>query len=195
MLYETDQMNAILMSETGRRMLEYITRVYDDSYTALWIFQAMGETVGEIVAFAEGLKLQTNPLTATWALDYYEDEYNLPRDSSLTLEERRARIVTKKQKQAPYNPYKIALAVATALDILTEKVYLIENVKKNVFYLVIEEYISDLSKVHEIIGKMKQSHLIYEVKVAVYTIAESTVKVAVAMNAFEKNTVEVQKYG
>lgn len=57
-------------SETAKKMLGYITGngFYDNSYVGKWIFQVMGEEVGDARAIIDELPLQAFVETATWGL-------------------------------------------------------------------------------------------------------------------------------
>ena len=57
-------------SETAKKMLSYITGngFYDNSYVGKWIFQVMGEEMGDARAIIDELPLQAFVETATWGL-------------------------------------------------------------------------------------------------------------------------------
>ena len=111
----TDLMRTILTDEMAQRIIDWIPPVYGDSYVGLHIIQAIGSLMGEVRGICEQLMYETTPATATLLLDQWEDQYGLPRDSSLTVEERRSRIVRKIQSRGPCNPLTLATAVSAAL--------------------------------------------------------------------------------
>ena len=97
----------ILKSEAGQRMIETVTPIYDNSYVALWMFEAMGREWDSFVSIIESLKTELNIETATWMLPLWERRYGVPTDVSLTLEERRQQIRLKRMRFGAISPFKI----------------------------------------------------------------------------------------
>ena len=85
-------------SETAKKMLSYITGngFYDNSYVGKWIFQVMGEEMGDARAIIDELPLQAFVETATWGLRYHEEKYRLPIRENLSPDERRKIILEKR---------------------------------------------------------------------------------------------------
>ena len=84
--------------ESAKRMLSRITRIYDKSYVGKWIFEVMGAEIDLMWDRIEELKLQASPGSATWGIQYWEQRYGIPPDPSLTLEERRKRIIERRHQ-------------------------------------------------------------------------------------------------
>lgn len=191
--YSTEMMQDILASESGQRMIDYVSRIYGESYVGLWLFQIIGTVMDELEQMGQELMQQTTPITATWALDYYEEEYNLPKDSSLSLMQRRNRIVGYKMTRAPFNPQRICDAVANRLGV--RNVELEENTGKNQFTVFVRESVERAERAREVIDELKPAHLIYELVVTLLVQANPRIYLAVAANTYQINTVEVQTYG
>ena len=95
MRYQTELMKEILTNEKAQEMIDYVSRIYGESYVGLWMFQAIGTAMGKICDFSEQLRYETSPVTTTKLIEFWEDEYGIPADSSLTMEQRRLRIISK----------------------------------------------------------------------------------------------------
>ena len=191
MKWRTEMMEAILTSEMAQKIIDYVSPIYGDSYVGLWIFQAIGSIMGEVYDMAAALRYEANPSTATLLLDYWEDQYGLARDSSLTTEQRRLRIIAKMQGRYSCNPARLAAAVSSALG--GAEVGVNEHVAKNTFQVVIRDAVKSYAPAVETIDTMKPAHLIYWIKTEAQT--EAPVKVAVAVTHKPSYHLEVSGYG
>lgn len=187
----TELMRSILTDEMAQKIIDWVPPVYGDSYVGLWIFQAIGTLLGEVRDICEALMHETSPATATLLLDQWEDQYGLMRDSSLTIEQRQARIVQKRLTRGPCNPATLALAVSNALGGI--KVEIQENVAKNTFAVVLADALEDLSPAIPVLERMKPAHLIYEFRVAAQTAPTTKVGVGIAVTQSEIMEVEVTR--
>ena len=187
----TELMRSILTDEMAQKIIDWVPPVYGDSYVGLWIFQAIGTLLGEVRDICEALMYETSPATATLLLDQWEDQYGLMRDSSLTIEQRQARIVQKRLTHGPCNPATLALAVSNALGGI--KVEIQENVAKNTFAVVLADALEDLSPAMPVLERMKPAHLIYEFRVAAQTAPATKVGVGIAVTQSEIMEVEVTR--
>lgn len=186
----TDMMRDILTNETAQKIIDYVAPIYGNSYVGLWLYQAIGTLLGEVNDICTALMSETTPATATLLLDYWEDQYALQRDSRLTVEQRRSRIIQKRNSRGPCNPAFLASAVSTALGGV--QVDIIENVAKNTFAVVLGSPVDDFSPAAEVLERMKPAHLIYEVRVATQTGASTlNINVGIAMTQSERIEVEV----
>lgn len=191
MRYQTEMMKAILESEKAQEIIDYVSPIYGNSYVALWIFQAIGIVLGEVCTIAEKLRYETNPATAEILLDMWEDHYGIPRDSSLTPEQRRLRIIDKTQSRGPCNPVRLERAVSAAIGGKT--VEITENTAKNTFLVNIREYATkeEVEAARAVIDRKKPAHLKCEIRVATQMIATADTKVAIALTHAENYKVEV----
>ena len=185
----TELMRSILTDKTAQEIIDYIPPVYGNSYVGLWIIQAVGKALGEIRGICNDLMYETTPATSTLLLDYWEDQYGIHRDSSLTIEQRRARIIQKRLSRGPCNPAVLAAAVSSALGGI--QVDINECVVKNTFHVVIYEQVEDLSPAIAVLDRLKPAHLIYEIITTAPMVITAEVNVGAAVTYSEKFNVEV----
>ena len=186
----TDMMKAVLTNETAQEIIDFVTPIYGNSYVGLWIFQAIGVALQEVIEIAERLKYETTPATAELLLDLWEDHYAIARDSSLSVEQRQNRIISKMQSKGACTPARLAAAISAALNGV--KVEIDENVAKNTFRINIREYVDSIAPAVAVAERMKPAHLIYQIQVATRTVAQSEINVAIAMTRTETYKVEVR---
>lgn len=189
MRYQTELMRSILTNEKAQEIIQYVSPIYGDSYVGLWLFQAIGTVLGEVCTIAEQLRYETNPTTADLLLDYWENKYGITPDPTLTKEQRRNRIIAKKQSRGSCNPAVLETAVSAALG--GTKVEITENVDQNTFLVNIREYVPSLVPAVAVLERMKPAHLIYQIRVAAQTVTTAEIKVAIAMTHAEQYKVEV----
>lgn len=179
-------MRAILTNETAQRIIDFVSPVYGNSYVGLWLFQALGIAVGEACDIAERLKLETNPATANLLLDYWEDHYGIPRNSSMTVEERQNRILLNMRLKGPSNPAVMASQISSALGVPVE---ITENVRKNTFLVTIKGSVSDVSPAITIVEQSKPAHLLYQIEIQDDVTVD--LDIASAITHAENHAVEV----
>lgn len=184
----TELMRSILTDEMAKEIIDWVPPVYGDSYVGLWIFQTIGTLIGEIRNICEELMYETTPATATLLLDQWEDQYCLPRDSSLTVEQRRNRILQKRVSRGPCNPETLAIAVSNALGGIPVEIQ--ENVGKNKFAVVFPSVVEDVTPAIPVLERMKPAHLIYDFLVGAQT--AQTTKVGVGIAATQSEIMEVE---
>lgn len=187
----TELMRSILTDEMAQDIIDWVPPVYGDSYVGLWIFQAIGTLIGEVRGICEELMYETSPATATLLLDQWENQYGLLRDSSLTIDQRRSRLVQKRMSRGPCNPATLAMAVSSALGGV--QVEILENVAKNTFAVVLAEVVDDVTPAEAVLNRMKPAHLIYEFRVAAQAATAAKVGVGIAVTQSEIMEVEVTR--
>lgn len=185
----TDMMREILTNETAKRIINFVSPIYGDSYVGLWMYQAIGSVMGEVCQIADQLRYETNPATAELLLDLWEEHYRIPKDSSLTVEQRRLRLTSKAQSKGGCTPSRLATAISAALNGVP--VEIVENVAKNTFLINIRDYVESIEPAVAVAERMKPAHLIYQVRVATYTVAQRDIDIAIAMTHAESYKVEV----
>jgi hypothetical protein len=108
----------IIQSSAAGRMLDSVTEgFYDRSRTALWMFEVMGREWDEVEDFSDNLPLERFPHTCTWSIAIWEYLYDIPPDESLSLEQRRARIMYQRQNQPPINPARIEAMLSQVVGV------------------------------------------------------------------------------
>lgn len=192
MKYETELMRSILTNPKAQEMVDYISPIYGNSYVALWILQAAGTIMGEVYNVAEQLKYETNPATSSLLLDYFERQYAIPMDTSLTKEQRRERIIGKIQFRGPCNPVRLGNSISGALGGVP--VDIIENTAKNTFLVQIWDVVPSLKPAISVLESRKPAHLIYKIKVTSQATAQTKIKIATAMTHVQRFKVDVASY-
>lgn len=186
---QTELMRSILTNETAQKIIDYVSPIYGESYVGLWLFQAIGVALEEIYKIAEQLKYETNPATADLLLDYWEREYGLATDTSLTKEQRRAKIIAKTQTRGPASPARLSAVVSAALGGV--EVDITENVAKNTFLVNIRDYVPSITQAVAMLERMKPADQTYQIRVAARMVTDAEIKLAIAMTHAEQYRVEV----
>lgn len=188
MNYQTELMRQILKSERAQEMIDYVSPIYGNSYVGLWLFEVMGQSWDKVWDIFASLRNETTPITADKLIGMWEDSYGIPRNSSLTLEQRRARLIAWRDR-GPCNPHRLAAAVSSSLN--GARVEIQENIAKNTFLVNIREVVYDWTPAVEVIERKKPSHLIYKIRVAVQAVSNPDIKVALALTHSEQYKVNV----
>lgn len=188
MRYQTELMRKILKSERAQKLIDYVSPIYGNSYVGLWIFEVMGTALDELHQIAVDMRNETNPATTERLIGMWEDSYGIPRNSSLTLEQRRARLIAWRDR-GPCNPHRLAAAVSSALNGV--EVDIQENIAKNTFLVNIRDVVYDWTPAEMVLDRKKPAHLIYKIMVAIETVAEPDVKIAVGLTHSEQFVVHV----
>lgn len=164
MKYTSKDIQQILTSKTAIEGLDYITPVYHQAKTALWIMEAMGVQGDLFVKWVNETIEQILPQTATWALDYWEEEYGLPVHPNISMEERRQKILLAVRTRAPMNPKRLEQILMFMFSL--KKVSVLERTAKNTFCVELYGQILEeqWKNVYQTIEKYKPAHLILEAK-------------------------------
>ena len=115
-MYNTELMQRILTSKAVWDIIDELAPIYGEARVALWLFQVIGAELDMTRQWTQETAEQVVPHTATWSLDYWEDELALPRDPSLDTAQRRERILTYLRTRAPMNPYNLAKVASAAAN-------------------------------------------------------------------------------
>ncbi len=146
------------MSDSAERLVSYVSPIYDKSYVGLSIFEVLGIEIDEVNKWVGELKYQAFPQTVTWAIEYWENRFNIPVDNSLDLDFRRRRLISKLTERAPLNPERVKKIATLASGV---DVDVIEDIAPYTFSIVMPphdipiNYASMCKKIVEI----KPSHL------------------------------------
>lgn len=187
----TELMQTILQNEIAQKIIDYVSPIYGDSYVGLWIYESIGGVLKEVVDIAEALKSEGNPATSVLLLDYWEDYYQIPRDPTLTTEQRQQRIIAKIRQRGPLNPTVLAQMVSAALGGVP--VEITENIAKNTFLVNIREVVDSINPAVAVLEQRKPAHLIYKIQVVAETVSEADIKTAIAITHAERFKVEVEQ--
>lgn len=95
----------IIHSQEAQMFLRSVTEgFYNRSCLALWMFEVIGREWDEMAAWSNDLKQEIYVQTCTWSIAIWEWVYGFEPDESMTLEERRQRILSKVRGVRPINP-------------------------------------------------------------------------------------------
>lgn len=95
----------IIHSPEAQAFLRSVTEgFYNRSYLGLWLYEVIGREWDEMAAWSNDLKREIYVQTCTWSIAIWEWVYGFEPDESMTLEERRQRIMSKVRGVRPINP-------------------------------------------------------------------------------------------
>ena len=187
MRYKTELMKSILTNKKAKEIIDYVSPIYGEAYVGLWIFQAIGTVLDDICDKAEALRYETVPGSSDLLLSLWEDHYGLPRDSSLTKEQRQKRLTAYIAAGGPCNPHVLSDAVSAALNGVD--VDITENISKNTFQVNLRSPVKDYTPAVTELDLRKPAHLIYGIRS--HMDVPATSKIAVAATHTERYAVDV----
>ena len=151
----------IITSPTAARMLETVTPIYDEAYTALWIYQVMGQEYDAIWQILEELPAQLSPETATWGIELWERRYGIVPNSSLSISQRRQRVLEKRKHSGPISPQVFA-KLAQSVTGLSARVE--EHDCPYTFDIYLTGINANEATLRRRIKAMKQSHMSFDIR-------------------------------
>lgn len=146
-------------SPTAKRMLKRVSPVYNNAYTAKWLYEVMGQEIDDAWSIMRELRDQEFPETVTWAIDFWEQKFSLKYNPNLTLEERRARLKRKMMFHFPLNPARLEKIIQEGFNIIAD---VDETYAPGVLEININANGQDLSNplpLYKELYKTKPSHL------------------------------------
>ncbi len=164
MKYTSPLIKEILKSESAKRALDRISPIYMDSKIGLWMLESIGTELDELRNLTQDMTTQILPQTTTWAIDYWEKEYDISVNKDLPLEEiRRPRLLNKIRARAPMNPAKLVSLIKTEINNQSVPIEITENVHKNTFRIMITpgSFHTDWKQVFKLVDRVKPAHVIY----------------------------------
>ena len=187
----TDERMEILTNELGNQMLDMVAPIYEKSKVALYLFQALGIVLQKETDFVwNDFVAQIFPQTATWGLDYWEDEYGIVTDKSKTIEQRRAYFMSNRFDHHPMTPKRIEDLIKGMTGF---NVDVIENVDINTFQIIIRGYVTNIAPVLDAIDRKTPAHLLYNLRMGdtMHTVIESYPTLASASVTEKIKEIEV----
>lgn len=188
MSYRTDMVEEILTSEEGKRIMQMLSPIYGHSYVGLWMLQIIGMQLDKMSNWTAEAALQVTPQTATWTLDFWEQEYGIVPNASWTVEERRQNLMANMKFVAPMNPSKLEEIASTVSGVPVD---VIENTGKNTFTVLVRQYTDAYDRIKEVIDRAKPAHLIYVIKIAYLVLAEIKVYTGIGVSTCERFKLKV----
>ena len=174
----------IVKSPAAQRMLQNTVTegFYNRSRIALWMFEVIGREWDEVREFVRTLPYERFPQTATWSIPIWEFVYEIEPDDSLTLEQRRARILARRLDHPPINPARIenTLSMVTGLPVEVQ-----ENVAPYTFEVILDEsdtMIFDHRQALRVLREMKPSHLSFRYGSSIYIEFDFELVIAAAIS-------------
>ncbi|MEG1904889.1 MAG: putative phage tail protein [Bacteroidales bacterium] len=151
----------ILASSEGKRIINYISPVYSNGPVAVSVIQAIGKKLDDLEYWVQDFSIQANPKTATWALNYWEQEYGIGTDETLSYEQRRNVLLAKIMLRSPMTPWRIETMLA---NIFGREIKVLENTGP--YRFAIEIYpgksLLDYYKLMQILNNCKPACLCYD---------------------------------
>lgn len=186
---KTELMEAVLTSPEAQKIVNYLSPIYGESYVGLWLLQIIGMQLDKMHDWTADMALQVTPKTATWTIEYWEQEYNLLPQDDWDLERRRKNIIGHMQSNAPINKIKLE---RIATNVAGVRVDIIENVAKNTFRVAVREYTEKFEQTRQLIEEIKPAHLIYTIQIAYEVLAQIYRYAGVGMVLKQKYELEVE---
>lgn len=98
------ELDIIRSPEAGAFLRSVTNDFYGNSYIGLWIYEVIGQEWDELREWSEGMRTEIHPQICTWSIGVWEWVYGFPPDETLTLEERRRRVLSRVFSAKPINP-------------------------------------------------------------------------------------------
>lgn len=176
MRYTTDLMKEILQSAEARKIVDYISPIYGESYIGLWLLEAIGTELDKAALWTEDILKQVSPDSATWSMYYYAQSYGVKSDPDLLkippgkpkedldqgvsakLELTRQEVLNKLSERAPFYPGRIENMVLTLTG---KEAKLAERAGENTFDLKFVGFVSALilQDLYKLLDQVKPAHL------------------------------------
>lgn len=183
MNYQTELMQKILTNSKAQEIIDYVSQIYGDSYVGLWFFQAIGSVLEPVCDLAEQLMHETSPSTTTLLITYYENEYGIQGDPTMTIEQRRNVVIAAMRSKGACTPARLADAVSAALG--GAPVEVLENTGKNQFTVNVRAVVPSYAPAIAVIERMKPAHLIYTIQGVSQNEASTDIEIGTATTLAE----------
>jgi len=177
----------MIASAKGKRFLEYISPIYEQSIIMQAIMEAIGAEWDDVDRLTDDVFAQLFPQTATWGIVYWERLVGIPRNDSLSIEQRRVRVLTRMQTRWPMTKERMEQLVRTFSK--DKQAFIREFFDQYRFEVLFSLTQSvDLGTVYEVIEEAKPAHLGYSL-VARLRQGEKRVFISSTLLAGEEITV------
>ena len=177
----------MITSPKGKKFLGYISPIYEQSVIMQAIMEAIGVEWDEAEKLADEVLAQLFPQTATWGIMYWEWLLGIPPNDSLSIEQRRARVLTRMQTRWPMTKERMEQLVRTFCQ--DKQAFIREFFDQYRFEVVFSlTQPVDLGTVYEIIEEAKPAHLGYSLAARLRQ-GEKRVFIGSALVAGEEITV------
>ena len=149
----------MINSAKGRRLFGYISPIYDHAVIMQAVMEAIGSEWDDVDWLIEEVFSQLFPQTATWGIVYWERLVGIPRNDSLSIEQRRTRVLTRMQTRWPMTKERMEQLVRTFSK--DKQAFIREFFDQYRFEVLFSLTQSvDLGTVYEVIEEAKPAHLL-----------------------------------
>lgn len=172
--YTSELIEKILVDNPkAKEILRWMPPRYASAYVFLNLLNQIGLSIGRMETWANDVRNQVVPQTATWSIEYWEDRYGIIPNENLTIEQRRSQVVNKRITRAPMIPYKLEEIVSNITGVPTQ---IQENTGRNHFTVVCIGYVNQatMKAVRKEIDRVKPSHLVYTITSSIYYDTDTT---------------------
>lgn len=69
---DATQRDIILKSESGNRMIDTVSPIYEESYVGCWMYEIMGREYDKLWDIIKSLPSQLFPESVTWAIELWD---------------------------------------------------------------------------------------------------------------------------
>ena len=177
----------MIASAKGKRFLEYISPIYEQSIIMQAIMEAVGTEWDDIGRLTDEVFAQLFPQTATWGIVYWEMLLKIPVNKGLPIEQRRARVLARMQTRWPMTKERMEQLVRTFSQ--DKQAFIREFFDQYRFEVLFSLTQSvDLGTVYEVIEEAKPAHLGYSMETRLRQ-GEKRVFISSALLAGEEITV------
>lgn len=158
-------MSDILTSESGKRMLSYVSPIYDQSKVMQAIFECIGKEVDDLHTWCDDILNQFFPQTATWGLEYWENRLGIVTNTSLPIETRRKNILLKLATRTPVTPARLKSIIEAVSGVEAD---IVQNIAPYTFRVSLISQANgniDVWQVNKTIKDTKPAHLAFELDI------------------------------
>ena len=177
----------MIASAKGKRFLEYISPIYEQSIIMQAIMEAIGTEWDDVGRLTDEVFAQLFPQTSTWGIVYWEMMLKIPVNKGLPIEQRRARVLGRMQTRWPMTKERMEQLVRTfSHDKQAFIREFFDQYRFEVLFSLTQPV--DLGTVYEVIEEAKPAHLGYSMEVRLRQ-GEKRVFISSALLAGEEITV------
>ena len=150
----------MITSPKGRKFFGYISPIYEQSVIMQAVMEAIGAEWDDVDRFIDEVFAQLFPQTATWGIVYWERLVGIPENDSLSIEQRRTRVLTRMQTRWPMTKERMEQLIRTFSQ--DKQAFIREFFDQYRFEVLFNLTQSvDLGTVYEVIEEAKPAHLSY----------------------------------
>ena len=150
----------MITSPKGRKFLGYISPIYEQSVIMQAVMEAIGAEWDDVDRLTDEVFAQLFPQTATWGIMYWEWLLGISPNDSLSIEQRRTRVLTRMQTRWPMTKERMEQLVRTFSQ--DKQAFIREFFDQYRFEVLFSLTQSvDLGTVYEVIEEAKPAHLGY----------------------------------